>query len=162
MLGIEPRSAEVADDWRIILQRYLVFIAGANLVWETAHLPLYTIWATGDVRELAFAVVHCTAGDVLIATSSVVLALLLAGAGWPVSQAARLRVATLAVIFGVGYTVFSEWLNIVVRRSWAYSSLMPVVPVIDTGVSPIAQWVVIPLMGLWWARRSFVSRGLHP
>jgi hypothetical protein len=121
-------------------------------------LPLYTIWTTGDARALTFAVLHCTAGDVLIATSSLVLALILAGAGWPASPAARHHVATLAVILGVGYTVFSEWLNIVVRQSWAYSSLMPVVPIIDTGLSPIAQWIVIPLAGLWGARLSVVGR----
>jgi hypothetical protein len=41
-------------------------------------------------------------------------------------------VAALLLAFGLGYTVFSEWLNIVVRRSWAYSSLMPVVSLVPT------------------------------
>lgn len=129
----------------------------ANLIWETAHLPLYTIWTTGDARELALAVAHCTVGDVLIATSSLVLALLLVGHAWPAPVAHR-RVAALSVVIGVGYTVFSEWLNIVVRQSWAYSSLMPVIPIINAGLSPIAQWIVIPITGLSWARRSGLSR----
>src|SRR5262249_3181340 len=100
---------------------------------------------------------HCTGGDVLIATATLVLALLVAGAHWPASAAAHTRVATLAVVFGLGYTVFSEWLNIVVRQSWAYSRLMPVIPGIDTGLSPVAQWLVIPLTGLWWARRPIAT-----
>lgn len=145
------------DFWRIALRQYLAFVTVANLIWETAQLPLYTIWASGNARELTFAVVHCTVGDALIATSSLVLALFIAGEAWPGSQAARHRVAALSVVFGVGYTAFSEWLNIVVRQSWAYSSLMPVVPIIDTGLSPIAQWIVIPMTGFWWARRAGVN-----
>ena len=48
----------------------------------------------------------------------------------------------------------SHSLNIVIRQSWAYSDLMPVVPVIDTGLSPLLQWIVVPLAGFWFARRT--------
>jgi hypothetical protein len=58
------------------------------------------------------------------------------------------------VAFSVAYTIFSEWLNIVVRETWAYSDLMPVIPIIDAGLSPVAQWVLIPGVGFWWARRA--------
>ena len=57
--------------------------------------------------------------------------------------------ATLA--FGIGYTIYSEWLNVNVRGSWAYSDLMPVVPVIETGLAPLLQWVVVPTLALWVA-----------
>jgi hypothetical protein len=65
-------------------------------------------------------------------------------------------VATLMLAFGLGYTVFSEWLNIVVRRSWAYSSLMPVVSLFGLGIglSPLLQWIVVPTLGLYAARRA--------
>jgi hypothetical protein len=33
----------------------------------------------------------------------------------------RDRVLTLAVLIGVAYTVFSEWLNTQVRGTWAYA-----------------------------------------
>ena len=46
--------------------RYLTVVALGNLAWEIMQLPLYTIWASGTWRELVFAVVHCTLGDVLI------------------------------------------------------------------------------------------------
>jgi hypothetical protein len=62
-------------------------------------------------------------------------------------------VAAAAVALGVGYTVFSEWLNTAVRSGWAYSDLMPVVPILGTGLSPLAQWLVVPLAAFWWASR---------
>jgi hypothetical protein len=140
-----------AGVWLLVLRQYLLFVALANLAWEVVHLPLYTLWQEGSPREIAFAVAHCTAGDVLIATASLVLALLLFGdRGWPEKGFRQVAAATL--VFGLGYTVFSEWLNTEVRRSWAYSDLMPVVPVLGTGLSPLMQWIVIPLAAFQWAR----------
>jgi hypothetical protein len=55
--------------------------------------------------------------------------------------------------------VFSEWLNTEVRGSWAYSELMPVMPVVATGFSPVAQWIVIPIGAFWWARRPAQKAG---
>lgn len=153
-----PRHPEL---WLPTLRRYLLFLAGAHLVWETLHLPLHTIWKEGTLSELAYAVVHCTGGDLLIALSSLVLALVLIGDGsWP--ERRYNAVVALAMIFGLGYTIFSEWLNIVVRQSWAYSEMMPVIPVIDAGLSPVAQWIVLPLASFWFARRPLRSRRKPP
>src|SRR3546814_2011622 len=66
-------------DWHAVLRRYLVVIALGNFVWEMFHMPLYTIWREGTWNEIAFAALHCTGGDILIALSSLILALLLAG-----------------------------------------------------------------------------------
>ena len=139
------------------LRRYMIFVAVANLAWEFAHMPLYTLWQTGTASEITFAVLHCTGGDVLIALSAVVLALFLVGSpAWPATR--NSHVITLTVVFGLAYTLFSEWLNIEVRESWAYSDLMPVIPIIDAGLSPMLQWVVIPLAGFRFAMASRVRR----
>ncbi len=138
--------------WLSAIRRYLLFIAAANLVWEFAQLPLYTIWREGTAEEIVFAAVHCTGGDVLIAMSALIGSLIVTGGhAWPV---ARYRlVAALTVATGLAYTIFSEWLNTEIRGAWAYADIMPVVPIIDSGLSPLAQWIVIPLVGFWWARR---------
>ncbi len=137
----------------IVLRRYLFFTGITNLVWESAHLPLYTLWTEGNFGDLVFAVVHCTGGDLLIAFLSLALAVILVGyAHWPIQRFAP--VMALTVAFGLAYTVFSEWLNVVVQQSWAYSELMPVIPIIDAGLSPVAQWLVIPLVGLTWAQSN--------
>lgn len=149
-----PGAVAAPAGWLAALRAYLLVLAGGNLVWEAAHLPLYTIWRTGTWRENVFAVVHCTGGDLLIATASLTLALVLTGhAQWPARRFGA--VAALAMTFGLAYTTFSEWLNIVVRDSWAYSELMPVLTVagFDLGLSPLAQWIVVPLLAFAWARR---------
>lgn len=123
------------------LLRYLAATAVLNLVWEVLQLPLYTLWQTSPASAIAFAVVHCTAGDVLIAFFALLLALALARArDWPAMHFWSIAAITCAV--GLGYTVFSEWNNTVVTRSWEYSSYMP--QLWGIGLSPIAQWIVIP------------------
>ena len=141
--------------WLTVFRRYIPFVAVVNLAWETAQLPLYTLGRDGTPREQAFAVLHCTGGDVLIATACLLLALMTTADGrWPSHPLVYRRVAALTLVLGILYTIFSEWLNIVIRQSWAYSDLMPVVPVIDTGLSPLLQWIVVPFAGFWFARRT--------
>ena len=139
--------------WLRGLRRYLGVTALGNVLWETAQLPLYTIWDEGTAREKVIAVLHCTGGDLLISLVALALALVIAGRpGWP-GQAFRV-VAILTIAFGLAYTTFSEWLNITVRQSWAYSDLMPVIPGLGLGLSPAMQWVLIPIASLWFARRT--------
>lgn len=139
-------------NWLTASRRYLVAIGAANLVWETAQIPLYTLWRTDPPGALAFAVLHCTAGDIAIASVAFVMALALVGRpGWPAER--WVAVAVVVTLLGAGYTVFSEYQNTVVRRSWAYSEWMLVVPWIGTGLSPLFQWLVIPPFALAWARR---------
>ncbi len=138
--------------WLSVLRRYVLFLAPAHLAWEAVQLPLYTLWREGAPRELVIAVVHCTGGDLLIAVAALVLALLPAGRGWPEERRAYIRVAALTVVFGVLYTIFSEWLNVVIRQTWAYAEIMPVVPGLGTGLSPLVQWIAIPLAAFRFAR----------
>ncbi len=130
--------------WLAGLRVYLGLAFVGSLVWEVLHLPLYTIWTAGTLREQAFAAGHCTLGDLVIGACALMLALLLAGApGWPRDR--FWPVAILTVAFGLAYTVFSEWLNVVVRAAWAYSDLMPVVSIAGSkvGLSPLLQWIVV-------------------
>src|SRR3546814_12023301 len=72
------------------------------------------------------------------------LALFLVGrASWP--QVDSRRIVAVAVVLGLSYTLFSEWLNIEIRQSWAYRDIMPVVPIVDAGLSPVLQWIIVPL-----------------
>src|SRR3546814_2774681 len=56
-------------------------------------------------------------------------ALILAGdPRWP--QARFHAVAALAILGGLAYTIFSEWLNTEIRGSWAYTDAMPQLPLV--------------------------------
>jgi len=146
----------LSDAFKGSLRRFFLASALGNLVWEFAQLPLYTIWHEGSAREIVFAAIHCTGGDILISGAALLAALMILGnSRWP---HARFRsVASAAIIGGLAYTIFSEWLNTEIRGSWAYSEWMPTLPLIGAGISPFAQWIVVPILAFWCARRPFAA-----
>lgn len=156
----EVRETNTANHlWLSMLRRYLGIVMVANLVWEVLHLPLYTLWEVGTLAELAFTVVHCTAGDLLISLSALSIALMLVGNHhWPRDGFYRVMVVTSMI--GLAYTIYSERLNTLVRESWAYSEWMPVIPILDVGLSPAAQWLIIPPLAFWWSRQSLLFGNL--
>lgn len=112
--------------WKAV-RHYLYFAAGANLLWEMLHLPLYTIWTDETWVQIAFAIMHCTSGDILIAFACLYVALFLFGdATWPVRR--FWRVSTATVLLGISATIFFEWLNVEVLGNWAYAAYMPTIP----------------------------------
>lgn len=157
--GTRERWFEPTGTWRFLALRFVPVFAALNLAWEIVQLPFYTLLATGSAREIAFAVGHCTIGDVLIGLAALSVALVVTRAG-PVATWRAGAVAGVATAIGIGYTVFSEWLNVEVRRSWTYSELMPVLPLIGTGLAPLAQWVVLPGLALGIALR-LQRRAVH-
>ena len=134
------------DAWKWIVVRFVPPFAALNLAWETAQLPLYDVWER-EWQYQVFAVVHCTGGDVLIGLCALMLALVATRAGGPDTWRIR-RVTLVMIAISLAYTIFSEWMNTVWRESWAYSVWMPLIPMLGTGLSPLAQWVVIPAAAL--------------
>ena len=143
----------------LVAFRYVPLLAVLNLAWETVQLPLYAIWSKGTSSEIAFAVFHCTLGDILIGLAALVLALIferergLAEWRWK-------RIASLLALFGTGYTLFSEWMNTTLSR-WVYSESMPTFNLGGTeiGLSPLVQWLVVPPMALWMTSRAISRAG---
>jgi len=142
--------------WLPALRAYILVSVAAHFLWEIGHLPFYTLWTEGTFAEKAFAIVHCTAGDAIIAVVTLIAALaLLANRHWPAQRFQMVGAAT--IFFGIGYTVFSEWTNVAIRKSWAYSDLMPTLPPIGTGLTPLLQWLIVPALALFAANRAAQS-----
>ena len=140
---------------------YLPWLGGLNLAWEMAQLPLYTLWSEASAGAIAFSVAHCTAGDIAIGAAALIMVLIL-GRERALAQWRWRRIAVWTALAGVGYTVFSEWNNTAILGSWAYSELMPTFQVggVEFGASPLAQWLLLPPLALYLARRA--AREPHP
>lgn len=153
-IAVEVHASPI---WLPVFRRYVAAMAVANLLWEVAHLPLYMLWIDGSTDERIFAVIHCTGGDVLIAVFALLGALLVAGSQtWP--ERGYARVLVIAMALGVAITIYFEWLAVSVRQSWAYRDLMPTLPPLGTGLTPVLQWLVLPPLCLHWARRRVAAR----
>jgi hypothetical protein len=141
--------------WRFLLTRYLLVFAAANLLWESIQLPLYTISQSGSVATQAYAVIHCTIGDVLIALLSLVAAM---AVFLPIGRSER---AALLLAWGlaISYTMFSEWFNTRISFAWQYADVMPTI--LGIGLSPLVQWILIPPVCYLLANRTLHHRQKH-
>ena len=120
-----------------------------NFAWEMAQMPLFRMrnpsgWAMlGECAQAA-------AGDTVLALMAYgVAALSHRRARWLLAPGRIEGAAYLGV--GVAATVALEWWNVTIRHSWAYSATMPTVAGI--GLAPLMQWVLLPPLTLWLARR---------
>ena len=122
---------------------WLALAFGLNLIWEIAQVRLYTLWGEANVMTVAWALLHCTAGDVVIATALFALAgMVLRRVDWP---AVHPWIGGVMVVIGAtAYTVWSEWYNVYRAGNWAYTASMPTI--FGIGVSPLLQWLIVPLL----------------
>ncbi len=119
-------------------------------IWEVAQLPLYTLWDDLDRWRVARYVLHCLAGDVLIAATTYLLtAIVFRDVNWPVHRPWSAGVFLLAL--GFVFTAASEWYNVYVLGDWAYKETMPLVAGI--GLTPLLQWVIVPALMILAMRR---------
>ena len=138
----------------------IMFGLPLELLWEVAQFPLYTVWHEGDWGYILYGLVHCTLGDLLI----------LLVAYWMVALLNRSRYwyqsnifvnGFLFTLLGLGYTIYSEIVNVNIKGNWGYTELMPIVPVINIGGMPFMQWLLIPPV-LLWLMRMFVPHTAMP
>ncbi len=153
-----PRLASVLSATPEI--NLVVFALLLNFPWEVLQAPLFEGMATAPHSAVVGACLQATLGDaviMLLAHASVAAVTrrrrwLLAPSGYEVAGFIAVGVAITAVI---------EWLATSGRwaQSWAYSAKMPVIPGIEIGLSPLLQWIVVPLVTLWFVRRLSVRPG---
>lgn len=137
--------------WPFIF-RYMISMAAGNLLWEILQQPFYTLWQTASLAYLIFAIVHCWIGDLMIAALCLALGIFVS---IKIQSKQFFPCGTLVtVLAGIAYTIFSEWRNTSIHHFWTYSVYMPRLPFVGTGLLPILQWVVIPLIALYLARKS--------
>ncbi len=112
-----------------------------HLLWEIAHVRLYTIWFEADRLTLAWSIFHCTLGDVLIALALFALAgSVLQRTDWPNSHPQT--GGAMVVTGAIAYTAWSEWYNVYRADNWSYAENMPIV--FGIGISPLLQWLLLP------------------
>jgi hypothetical protein len=130
-----------------------IFALLLNLPWELWQVPLFREMPTQEHWEGVKTCTFAVAGDAGIEVA----------AFWAAAFAARDRRWILAprrgivatfVASGLAMTIIFEWFATQVFHRWAYGDRMPLIPLIGIGIVPVVQWVVIPLLCVWFVRRQ--------
>ncbi|GAC1651683.1 MAG: hypothetical protein NVS4B3_12740 [Gemmatimonadaceae bacterium] len=119
-------------------------------VWEMLQAPLYDSMRSLSLWESTRLCTEAAAGDVAISlVAYAVVGALVGSRGWLFEP--RPRRVTGYLVVGLVATVLLEILSIQRWGRWSYAPIMPSVR--GVGLAPLVQWVVVPLVTLWVARR---------
>jgi hypothetical protein len=124
-----------------------------NFFWEVAQTYFYTM-KDASFSTMLYGWVHCTLGDVMITLGSFwIISLINRNRRWFLNPK-KLSFAGF-LLAGVLYTILSEWMNAQIFKSWGYNELMPIIPWMKVGLTPLLQWIVIPSAVILLARHHF-------
>ena len=120
-------------------------------------MPLYVGFDTLDYMSVTRTCTQASLGDGVISVLAYWSGAFVARSrGWIYSLAVYPTVTY--IVSGVIITIFMEWLATDVWDRWQYSSNMPELPFLGTGMMPILQWLILPPLILWVVRRQTVMR----
>ncbi|NIQ16086.1 MAG: hypothetical protein GTO02_17350 [Candidatus Dadabacteria bacterium] len=127
-----------------------------NFIWELMQLPLFT----GYEDAVYFStVLHCTKatlGDVIISLVAFLFASLIANSRkWILLRS--IHGTAVFIITGLVITVVFEILATGPLDRWTYTDSMPLVPFLNVGLFPLMQWIIIPIIQIWFVRRMILS-----
>ena len=132
----------------------VLFAVLLNLPWEFLQVPLFAHLASAKHWEAVKGCTVAALGDAVIALVAYGFVAVIAGRRWIIAPS-RTQLA-LFVATGLIGAALIEWLALHGRwiASWNYSPLMPTVPGIGIGIAPLLQWLVLPLLVVWFVRRQ--------
>jgi len=135
----------------------VVFSFLLNLAWEFWQVPFFRGMAEVPHWLGVKACTQATFGDSVISLIAFwATALVARNRDW-ILQPRKSHIA-LFIIAGLTASVVMEGLSVGILGRWAYDHTMPRLPVFGIGLLPIMQWLVIPPVILWFARRHSGTR----
>lgn len=111
-----------------------------NLAWELLQMPLYNS-TSFSINHVTFCALGSVADAIMVLLIYLGLALIFKQPLW-VYPLLWQRILIVILIGGVG-AVLSEMRHLSVGN-WAYSGLMPLIPVVQVGLSPVLQFMTLP------------------
>ena len=120
-----------------------------HFAWEMAQMPLYRMDEPSGWRMVGGCTQATLGDDITTLLAYATAAVWTRRRLWLLAP--RARELTMFISVGIAMTVGLEWWYVSVLHSWAYSADMP--SAAGIGLSPIAQWIVLPPLILWLARR---------
>ena len=135
-----------------------VFAFLLNYPWELLQGPLFERMAAAPHWEAVKMCTQAALGDVFIMLAAYWLVAALAKSRRWIVAPTGLQLL-LFMTLGALITIVIEQLALrgLWLESWSYSPLMPVIPVVGVGLSPLVQWLVLPPVVVWFVRRQLAS-----
>lgn len=138
--------------------RLALYSLGVNFVWEMLQAPLFVGMLEMPRWDATALCLQAAAGDaVMIVIAFAVVTMSVRDRTWML----RPRFGPLGAFafLAASQGLALEWVSLRLER-WTYGPAMPVEPIFGLGLTPILQWLILPL-GILWAvgRRQLRAYG---
>ena len=149
--------------WRQLLHRRLTVLFGlavvVNYPWERAQSRLY-VMPDGVEVEWWMCATAIVADGLMVLLIFWIGKLLIGHRDWYLRPGARGYAVLL--LSGAIIIMVVEWSTIYAAHWWDYSPQMPLVPLLNIGLTPLAQMLALPplifMLLAWWHRK--MGRGV--
>lgn len=113
-----------------------------NFIWEVIQIPLYK-GSSFTPKHIAFCALGALADVIMVLLLYLGLAFIFRTPFW--IQDVRWQRVIILILIGATGAILSEMRHLSVG-SWAYADSMPIIPVVKVGISPVLQFMILPLL----------------
>ena len=113
-----------------------------NFIWEVLQLPLYK-GSSYDLEHIAFCALASVADALMVLLLYLCFALINKKPFWAQDMGFP-QVFALMIIGGIG-AIIAEMAH-TAAGNWAYADSMPMLPLVNVGLSPVLQFLFLPAL----------------
>lgn len=148
-------------DNKIVFKRFvfitLLMAFVLNLAWEVLQMPLYT-GTSFNVQSVAFCALASIADAIMVLLIYFCFALIYRKPLW-VQELTSLRIFILMLSCAIGAIVAE--MRHVSAGNWVYDNSMPVIPLVEVGLSPVLQFTLLPALIYYLSYRTIKMKGIY-
>lgn len=113
-----------------------------NLIWELVQMPLYK-GPSYNIAQIAFCALASVADALMVLLLYFGVSLIFNNSFW--IQHPKWQQVAITILMGGTGAVLAE-IRHLSSGTWAYADSMPIIPIVNVGMSPVLQFMVLPLL----------------
>ena len=137
-----------SPEWNVIVFSFLL-----SFFWEIQQMQFYQVPSEISCFDINKNCTLATVGDVAISLASFWTVAALSKSRQWVHQPSCKQISIFTLI-GVAITIVFEALATGQLGLWAYAEFMPTIPFLGTGLVPLAMWLLVPPLTIWFVKRQ--------
>ena len=137
---------------RFVLTTVLLSVI-LNFTWEILQMPLYKNNKL-DFQHLVFCGLATVADTIMVLLIYFSYALIFKNALW--IKKLDLKLSLLLMLTGGAGAILSEMRHLA-EGNWAYADSIPLIPLVNAGLSPVLQFTLLPVI-IYWAGFKFSKK----
>lgn len=141
------RKTENKKSFKHFIFAVLLFAFLFNTAWEISQIPLYNE-GVYSLSHILFCVLASVADAIMVLLIYFGFSFIYKNPLW-VKKMALSKIILLIVTGGIG-AVLAETRHLSIQ-TWSYATTMPIIPVVNVGLSPVLQFMILPLLIYWVA-----------